>query len=264
MFSVRERILARLVSAMVGIGLMLSAPAAIAQNVLVLAAASTKNAVEKIAAQFKAKTGFTVALSFAASSALAKQIENGAPADIFISADLDWMDYLQKKDLVKADSRTDLLGNDLVLIAPKGSTVKPELAVGGNLATLVGDGRLATGDPSNVPVGKYAQAALERLGQWAAIEPKLARTDNVRVALALVSRGEAPLGIVYRTDAVVDPGVTVVAVFPPDSYPAIVYPMAIMATSKNGAATAFFDYVKSPEGLAVFKEFGFVPAKKLP
>ncbi len=248
----------------VGVGLLVSAPAAMAQDVLVLAAASTKNAVEKLAGQFKAKTGMTVTTSFAASSALAKQIENGAPADLFISADLDWMDYLQKKDLIKIDSRVNLLGNDLVVIAPKGSTVKPDLSAGGNLAGQIGDGRLATGDPSNVPVGKYAKAALEKLGQWAAVEPKLARADNVRAALALVSRGEAPLGIVYGTDAAVDPGVTVVGTFPQDSYPAIVYPAAIIATSKNGYATAFLEYVKSAEGMAVFREFGFAPAPKLP
>lgn len=265
MFGVRGLAAARLVSAaVVGIGLLVSAPAAMAQDVLVMAAASTRNAVERLAVQFKVKTGMTVTASFAASSALAKQIENGAPADLFISADLDWMDYLQKKGLIKLDSRVNLLGNDLVVIAPKGSTAKPDLTAGGNLARQIGDGRLATGDPSNVPVGKYAKAALERLGQWAAVEPKLARADNVRAALALVSRGEAPLGIVYGTDAAVDPGVTVVGVFPADSYPPILYPAAIIATSKNGSATAFLDYLKSPEGLAVFKEFGFVPAPKLP
>lgn len=145
-----------------GIGLTVAAPAAMAQDVLVLAAASTKNAVEKLAAQFKAKTGNSVTSSFAASSALAKQIENGAPADIFISADLDWMDYLQKRDLIKTDSRVNLLGNELVAVVPKGSTLKPDLSKGGKLADQLGDGRLATGDPSNVPVGKYAKAAYRR------------------------------------------------------------------------------------------------------
>lgn len=265
MFGVRGRGMTRFVSAaVVGVGLMMAAPVAMAQDVLVMAAASTKNAVEKLAVQFKAKTGMTVTSSFAASSALAKQIENGAPADLFISADLDWMDYLQKKDLIKTDSRVNLLGNDLVVIGPKGSTLKPNLTAGGDLAALAGDGRIATGDPSNVPVGKYAKAALEKLGQWSAVDPKLARADSVRAALALVSRGEAPLGIVYRTDAAVDPGVTVVGVFPPDSYPAIVYPAALVATSKNSHAAAFLDYIKSPDGLAVWSEFGFVPAPKLP
>lgn len=265
MFGVRGRAMTRVVSAaVIGVGLMMAAPVAMAQDVLVMAAASTKNAVEKLATQFKAKTGMTVVSSFAASSALAKQIENGAPADLFISADLDWMDYLQKKDLIKADTRVSLLGNDLVAVAPKGSALKPKLTQGGDLAALAGDGRIATGDPSNVPVGKYAKAALEKLGQWAAVEPKLARADSVRSALALVSRGEAPFGIVYRTDAAIDPGVEVVGVFPQDSYPPIVYPAAVVATSKSAYAGAFLEYVKSPDGMAVWKEFGFVPAPKLP
>ncbi|ALG72212.1 molybdenum ABC transporter substrate-binding protein [Azospirillum thiophilum] len=259
------RAVARAVSvAVLGFGLTLAAPAAMAQDVLVLAAASTKNAVEKLASQFKAKTGMSVTSSFAASSALAKQIENGAPADIFISADLDWMDYLQQRNLIKADSRVNLLGNELVVVAPKGSPIKPDLSKGGTLAAQLGDGRLATGDPSNVPVGKYAKAALEKLGQWTAVEPKLARADSVRAALVLVSRGEVPLGIVYRTDAAIDPGVEVAAVFPPDSYPAIVYPAALTAISKSSHAAAFLDYIKSPDGMAVWKEFGFVPAPKAP
>ncbi|MBP2298428.1 molybdate ABC transporter substrate-binding protein [Azospirillum picis] len=248
----------------VAAGVSLAAPVAMAQDVLVLAAASTKNAVEKLATQFKAKTGASITSSFAASSAMAKQIENGAPADIFISADLDWMDYLQKRNLIKTDSRVNLLGNELVVVVPKGATVKPDLSKGGRLAEQLGDGRLATGDPSNVPVGKYARAALETLGQWTAIEPKLARADSVRAALVLVSRGEVPMGIVYRTDAAIDPGVEVAAAFPPDSYPAIVYPAALTATSQSGQAGAFLDYLKSPEGMAVWKEFGFVPAPKAP
>ncbi|WP_377809436.1 molybdate ABC transporter substrate-binding protein [Azospirillum sp. A29] len=247
-----------------GVGLTLTAPAAMAQDVLVLAAASTKNAVEKLASQFKAKTGATVTSSFAASSALAKQIENGAPADIFISADLGWMDYLQQRNLIKTDSRVNLLGNELVVVVPKGSTLKPDLSKGGKLADQLGDGRLATGDPSNVPVGKYAKAALEKLDQWAAVEPKLARADSVRAALVLVSRGEVPVGIVYRTDAAVDPGVEVAAAFPPDSYPPITYPAALVASSNNPAAASFLDFMKSPDGMAVWKEFGFVPAPKAP
>ncbi|WP_042692934.1 molybdate ABC transporter substrate-binding protein [Azospirillum sp. B506] len=253
------------VSALVlGVGIALCAPAAMAQDVLVLAAASTKNAVDKLAAQFKAKTGASVTSSFAASSALAKQIENGAPADIFISADLDWMDYLQQRNLIRTDSRVSLLGNELVVVVPKGSKLKPDLAKGGKLADQLGDGRLATGDPSNVPVGKYAKAALEKLEQWTAVEPKLARADSVRAALVLVSRGEVPLGIVYRTDAAIDPGVEVAATFPPDSYPPVIYPAALVAASKSTAAATFLDYMKSPDGMAVWKEFGFVPAPKAP
>jgi len=250
------------VAAAMAAAVMVSAPAAHAQDVLVLAAASMKNALEKVGEQFQTKTGIKVTASFAASSALAKQIENGAPADIFASADLDWMDYLQKRDLIKTASRANLLGNELVVIAPKDSNVSVDLKPGSNLAALIGDGRLATGDPSNVPVGKYAQAALEKLGMWAAIEPKLARTDNVRAALALVSRGEAPLGIVYRTDAAVDKGVKIVAAFPADTHPPIVYPVALTASTRNANAELFFSYLKSAESLAVFQEFGFVPVLK--
>lgn len=233
--------------------------AAQAQDVLVMAAASMKNAVEKIGGQFQAKTGIKVTPSFAASSALAKQIENGAPADIFASADLEWMDYLEKRSLIDPKTRLNLLGNDLVIVAPKDSTATVELKPGVDLVALLGDGRLATGDPSNVPVGKYAQAALTKLGVWDKVEPKLARADNVRAALALVSRGEAPLGIVYRTDAAVDKGVKIVATFPKDTHPAIIYPAAITAATKNPNAQLFFSYLKSGEALAVFAEFGFVP-----
>lgn len=247
-----------------GFGLTVAAPAAMAQDALVLAAASTKNAVDKLASQFKAKTGLSVTASFAASSALAKQIENDAPADIFISADLDWMDYLQKRNLIRVESRTNLLGNELVVVVPKGAALKPDLSKGGKLAEQLGDGRLATGDPSNVPVGKYAKAALESLDQWKSVEPRLARADSVRAALVLVSRGEVPMGIVYRTDAAIDPGVEVAAVFPPDSYPPIVYPAALVAASKSTGAAAFLDYMKSAEGMAVWTEFGFVPAPKAP
>lgn len=260
----RGRFRTAMSAVIVGVGLTLAAPTAMAQDVLVLAAASTKNAVEKLASQFKAKTGTAVTSSFAASSALAKQIENGAPADIFISADLDWMDYLQQRSLIQTASRVNLLGNELVVVVPKGSALKPDLSKGGKLADQLGDGRLATGDPSNVPVGKYAKAALEKLDQWTAVEPKLARADSVRAALVLVSRGEVPVGIVYRTDAAVDPGVEVAAAFSPDSYPPITYPAALVASSKNAAAAAFLDYMKSSDGMAVWKEFGFVPAPKAP
>ncbi|ANC91367.1 molybdate ABC transporter substrate-binding protein [Azospirillum humicireducens] len=260
----RGRVRLALSAAILGFGLSLGAPVAMAQDVLVLAAASTKNAVDKLASQFKAKTGLSVTSSFAASSALAKQIENGAPADIFISADLDWMDYLQQRNLIKVDSRSNLLGNELVVVVPKGTALKPDLTKGGKLAEQLGDGRLATGDPSNVPVGKYAKAALESLDQWKAVEPRLARADSVRAALVLVSRGEVPMGIVYRTDAAIDPGVAVAAVFPPDSYPPITYPAALVAASKSAGAAALLDYMKSPEGMAVWTEFGFVPAPKAP
>lgn len=256
----RRAAAALVVGALTAGTVMLSAPgAAQAQDVLVMAAASMKNAVEKIGSQFQAKTGIKVTPSFAASSALAKQIENGAPADIFASADLEWMDYLEKRSLIDPKTRINLLGNDLVVVAPKDSTIAVDLKPGVDLAGLLGDGRLATGDPSNVPVGKYAQAALTKLGVWDKVEPKLARADNVRAALALVSRGEAPLGIVYRTDAAVDKGVKIVATFPKDTHPAIIYPAAVTASTKNPNAQLFFSYLKSGEALAVFEAFGFVP-----
>lgn len=250
-----------LAAAMVGAGMLAAAPA-MAQDVLVLAAASMKNALEKVATEFQGRTGIRVTASFAASSALAKQIENGAPADLFVSADLEWMDYLQARNLIKPGTRGNLLGNDLVLIAPKDSTVSVDLTPGVDLVGLLGGGRLATGDPTNVPVGKYAQAALTKFGVWAAVEPKLARTDNVRAALALVSRGEAPLGIVYRTDAAIDKGVRIVAAFPADSHPPITYPAALTAGSRNPNGALFLNHLKSDEAMTVFKEFGFVPAPK--
>ena len=182
----------------------------------VFAAASMKNAVDDINAAFsKANAGIKVVSSYAASSALAKQIEPGAPADLFASADLEWMDYVAKKNLIKPDTRVNLLGNRLVLIAPKDSKIdNVTIGQGFDLAKLAGDGRIATGDVSAVPVGKYAKAALEKLGSWQAAEPKFAMADNVRAALMLVSRGEAVLGIVYETDAKVDKGVKIVGKFP--------------------------------------------------
>ena len=177
-----------------------------------------KNALDDVDAAFTKKTGVKVVASYDASSALMKQIEAGAPADVFISADLKWMDYGSQKKLIKDDTRVNLLGNQLVLIAPKDSKIdNVTIAPGFDLAKLAGDGRIATGDVKAVPVGLYAQAALQKLGAWAAVEPKMAMTQNVRAALVLVARGEAPLGIVYSTDAKVEPGVKIVGVFPEDS-----------------------------------------------
>ena len=186
--------------------------AAFAQDktLTVFAAASMKNAVDDINTAFTKRTGVKVVASYAASSALVKQIENGAPADVFASADLDWMDYGAQKKLIKDDTRVNLLGNRLVLIAPKDSKIGGvTIGPGFDLATLAGDGRIVTGDVRAVPVGKYAKAALEKLGAWTAAEPKLAMTENVRAALTLVARGEAPLGIVYETDAKIEPNVKI-------------------------------------------------------
>jgi molybdate transport system substrate-binding protein len=232
---------------------------AVAQDktITVFAAASMKNALDDINAAFLRTTGTKVTVSYAASSALAKQLEQGAPADIFTSADLDWMDYSAGKKTIKDDTRVNLLGNRLVLIAPKDSKVdKVALTAGFDLAKIVGDGRIATGEVSSVPVGKYAKGALEKLGIWASVQSKFAMADNVRVAMALVARGEAVLGIVYETDAKVDPNVKIVGAFPADSHPAIVYPVAATTNSKP-EATAYLAFLRSGIAKAVFEQYGF-------
>jgi molybdate transport system substrate-binding protein len=234
------------------------APAAAQEKTItVFAAASMKNALDDINAAFTQRTGIKVVASYGASSALARQIEQGAPADAFASADTDWMDYASQKKAIKDDSRVHLLGNRLVLIAPKESKVGPvTFGPGFDLSKLVGDGRVATADVRAVPVGKYAKAALEKLGVWTAAAPKLAMTENVRVALALVARGEAPLGIVYETDAKVEPNVKIVGSFPPDSHPPIVYPVALTAGAKPAAAQ-YLAFLRSPAAKAVFESYGF-------
>jgi molybdate transport system substrate-binding protein len=221
------------------------------------AAASMKNALDDIDAAYAAKSGVKVAASYAASSALAKQIEQGAPADIFASADTDWMDYAISKNNINEPSRVNLLGNSLVLIAPKDSKVdNVEIGPGFDLAKLADDGKIATADVKSVPVGKYARASLEKLGAWTAAEPKFAMTENVRAALALVARGEAALGIVYSTDAKVEPGVKIVGTFPPDSHPAIIYPVAATTTAKPEAAD-YLAFLCSTAAKAIFEKYGF-------
>jgi molybdate transport system substrate-binding protein len=220
-------------------------------------AASMKNAMDDINAEFTKATGIRVVSSYAASSALAKQIEAGAPADLFASADLEWMDYLAGKKLIKDDSRVNLLGNRLVLIAPKDSALgNIRISPGFDLAKLAGDGRIATGDVRAVPVGKYAKAALEKLGAWRAAEPKFAMADNVRAALTLVGRGEALLGIVYETDAKVEPNVKIIGHFPDDSYPPIVYPVALTATAKPDTAR-YLELLRSNAAKSIFEKYGF-------
>ena len=227
------------------------------KTITVFIAASMKNALDDINAAFLKATGTKVVASYAASSALAKQLEQGAPADIFASADLDWMDYSSQKKTIKDDTRVNLLGNRLVLIAPKDSKVDAvTIAQGLDLAKLIGDGRIATGEVNSVPVGKYAKGALEKLGIWASVEKKFAVADNVRAALALVARGEAVLGIVYETDAKVEPGVKIVGAFPADSHPAIVYPIAATVTAKP-EATAYLAFLRSGTAKAVFETYGF-------
>jgi molybdate transport system substrate-binding protein len=226
-------------------------------TITIFAAASMKNAIDDINAAFSKATGIKAVASLAASSALAKQIEQGAPADVFASADLDWMDYLDRKGLIKKDTRINLVGNKLVLIAPKESKLdNVKIEQGFDVARLAGDGRIAVADVRAVPAGKYAKAALEKLGAWAAAEPKLASAENVRAALALVGRGEAPLGIVYETDAKIDPSVKIVGYFPEDSHPSIVYPVAMTATAKL-QTTRYLNFLRSQASKNVFETYGF-------
>src|SRR5882757_3811535 len=221
------------------------------------AAASMKNAVDDINAAFTKATGIKVVSSYAASSTLAKQIESGAPADLFASADLEWMVYVAGKKLIKDDTRVNLLGNRLVLIAPKDSKINNvTIGRGFDLAKLAGDGRIATGDVRAVPVGKYAKAALEKLGAWAAAQPKFAMAESVRAALTLVARGEAALGIVYSTDAKVEPGVKIVGTFPADSHPAIIYPVAATTTAKAEAAD-YLAFLRSSVSKTILEKYGF-------
>jgi molybdate transport system substrate-binding protein len=230
-------------------------------DLIVLAASSLTDALNEIGPAFTTATHRGVKLSYAASSALARQIEGGAPADVFMSADTDWMDYLQTRKLIDTGSRHNVLGNQLVLISPADSTVSITIAPHFPLAKLLGDGRLATGNPDSVPVGKYAKEALTNLGVWNEVQDKVAAADNVRAALAFVARGEAPLGIVYRTDALVEKKVRIVADFPPSSHGAITYPAATTVQPHDGAAD-FVKFLLAPAAQAVFAKYGFDPAPK--
>lgn len=235
--------------------------AAWAQNITVFAAASLKNAMDDIAAAWKAKGGVSVNASYASSSTLAKQIEQGAPADIFVSADRQWMAYVDARHLVRPPH--DLLGNRLVLVANSKDMRSIVIQPGFNLAELLGkDGRLAVGDPSNVPAGIYAKQSLEKLNVWPSVENKLAPAADVRGALALVSRGEAPFGIVYATDAKVDPGVRVAGIFPEDTHEPIVYPIAVVAASKNAAAEKFVAFLDTAPARDIFQRYGFTALKQ--
>jgi len=228
----------------------------------VFAAASLKTALDAAKAGYQTSTGNKIVVSYAASSALAKQIEHGAPADIFISADLDWMNYVEKANLIKNETRINLLGNRLVLIAPKSSTASLKIEPGFGLAAALGDNRLAMANYESVPAGKYGAAALQKLGVWDDVKPKVASAANVRSALALVAEGEAPFGIVYETDAAAEPKVKIVGVFPEDTHPPIIYPIAVTASTQNAlAAEAFIKYLKSPEGQDAFTKQGFTILK---
>jgi molybdate transport system substrate-binding protein len=228
-----------------------------AADVTVFAAASLKEAMDAQARQFEANTGSKVIVSYGGSNSLAKQIEAGAPADIFVSADLDWMDYVAQRHLLVPDTRVNLLRNTLVLIAPASSTARLTIGPNFGLAAALGQDKLAMANPDSVPAGKYGKAALEKLGVWPAVEKQVARAENVRAALALVSRGEAPFGIVYATDALSDKGVRIVDTFPADSYPPIVYPAALLATSKSDAAKPLLDFLRSAAARSTWEKFGF-------
>jgi len=243
--------------------LVVAAPAIRAADVMVFAAASLREALNEHAKQFEASTGNNVIISYGASNALAKQIEAGAPADIFISADLDWMDYVDQKHQLAPNSRFNLLRNTLVLIAPSSSSAKLKIGPNFGLAAALGAEKLAMANPDSVPAGKYGKSALEKLGVWTSVEKQVARAENVRAALALVSRGEAPFGIVYSSDALSNKAVKIVDTFPPESYPPIVYPASLLASSKSTAAKPLLDSLRSVPARAVWEKYGFGLAPQL-
>ena len=238
-------------------GAALAPAAAQLAGPLVLAAASLQESLTAAADAFAATGQPRPVLSFAASSALARQIDAGAPADLFVSADEPWMDFVAAKKLIRPETRVSFLTNRLVLVAPAAQPLALDIKPGFGLAAALGDGKLAMGDPDSVPAGKYGKAALTSLGVWAAVEPKVARAENVRAALAFVSRGEARAGIVYETDARAAKGVTVVGVFPGTSHPPITYPLAVLAGSTNPAAGPFRAFLLSSAGRAIFARYGF-------
>lgn len=230
-----------------------------ADELLVFAAASQREALDAVIDAFERETDIKVKAAYQSSSALARQIEQGAPADVYISANSEWMDYLGERKLIDASTRTDLFGNGLVLVAAKdGKTSRVDLVKGFDLAGLVGGGRLAVGDPDHVPAGIYAKQAMRSLGMWESMESRLARAENVRAALALVSRGEAPYGIVYASDAKADDSVRAVATFPADSHAKIVYPVAVTAAAKNThGARRFLEFLVKPEAVKIYQRYGF-------
>lgn len=241
-----------------GAALPSSSARAQGQDLVVFAAASLKNALDEAAAGYARESGKPAPkISYAGSNALAKQIEAGAPAGVFISADLDWMDYLAQKNLIRLETRVNLLANRLVLVAPKDTSLTITLAPGLDLAGALKGGKLAMANVDAVPAGKYGKTALEKLGAWEGVKGSVAQTDNVRAALLLVSRGEAPLGIVYQTDAKSDPNVRIVGTFPEDRHPPVVYPAAVLKETAHPEAAAFLAYLRSPAARSVFEKQGF-------
>lgn len=248
----------RRVLRLITLALAFSASAAWAQDVTVFAAASLTNVLERIGKSYREAGGTAVKFSFASSSVLAKQIESGAEADIFASADEQWMDYVAQRGLIVDGTRSSRIGNTLVLITPASQPRTVDIDPGVDLAGMIGEGRLATGDPAHVPVGRYAEQALTKLGVWPAVAPKLARTENVRAALALVERGEAPFGIVYATDAAASGGkVHVAGIFPADTHAPIAYPIAIVAKRDRPEVRKFLAYLNGPQAAEAFRAAGF-------
>jgi molybdate transport system substrate-binding protein len=256
MHEIRRTIASCLFAALLLVALPLQAADSPSRPLLVFAASSLTDALNEIGAAYTRETGQQVKFSYAASSMLAKQIEAGARADVFFSADKDWMEYVSARNLIDKETRKAVLGNRLVLVAPRASSVQLRIARNFPLAAALGKGRLSTGDPDSVPAGKYARSALTSLGVWKDVADRLIRAENVRSALAFIARGEAPLGIVYETDALVDKSVRIVDVFPDSSHLPIVYPVAATKTAQPGAAR-FIQYLQSDAAIATFKKFGF-------
>jgi len=228
----------------------------------VFAAASMQDGLKAVGEAYTARGRGPVTFSFAASSVLARQIEQGARADVFVSADLAWMDYVAQRRLIAPRTRRDIASAKLVLVAPKASTLNLPIRRGFPIANALGAGRIALADPDSVPAGRYAKTALISLGVWPAVEPKVARTENVRAALAFVARGEAPLGVVYDTDALAEPDVKVIGVFPASSHPKIVYPAAAIAASREAqGAAALVAFMAGPDGGAILRRYGFGPPR---
>jgi len=227
-------------------------------DIVIFAAASLTDALDAINAKWQKETGKKATVSYAASSVLAKQIEQDAPAQIFVAADLYWMDYVEQRKLIKPESRVNLLGNRIVLIARKDKAQAIEIRQGFDLARLVGRGHLALANVDSVPAGKYAKASLEKLDVWPSVADKLAQSADVRAALLRVSRGQAPVGIVYQTDAAADQNVTIIGTFPDNTHPPIVYPIALTSKASNPDAAAFYAYLRGAKATAEFKALGFV------
>lgn len=245
--------------AILALPILATQPAWAQSPVTVFAAASLADALRLLGAEWAARGHPAPRVSLAASSTLARQIEQGAGADLFLSADEAWMDHLQQRNLIVPETRRSPIGNALALVSPVDQPRRVALARGTDLLALLGPrGRLAVGDPAHVPAGRYARAALEWVGQWEALAPRLARADNVRAALLLVERGEAPFGIVYSTDAAASPGVAVAGLFPPGSHPPVTYPFALTRRAEaNPAAHAFLDFLAGPEAAPIWRRLGF-------